>query len=108
MSALVLLLAVASWAMTPKMAAMQSALGGWGDGGKATLLEETRAELGYGLKLEWQDHEGDPYPFWHFGWSAPAKGFSKLSFDFMLLRRNETGALAVYLSEVDGDRKSVV
>lgn len=102
--ALGLVFSVCTWAMSPKMAAMQSTLGGWGDGGKATLLEEARAELGYGLRLEWQDHEGDPWPFWHFGWSAPAKGYSKLSFDFMLLERTEQGNLAIYLSEADGDR----
>lgn len=100
------ILASGAYALTPKQAAMQSAMGGWGDIGELSIVDSPTNGGPYSLKVHWTSHPDflNTSPFWVLSWAAPAKRYDTLSYDIMVERNNGKGNVGIYLTEADGDR----
>lgn len=90
--------------LTPREAAMQIAIGGWGDIGEATIVREPNNGGPYSLRIHWKDDPNTESPFWFLGWSIDIDGCDTLSLDVLAESNSGNGYMAVYLGELDGDR----
>ncbi|MEN6372230.1 MAG: hypothetical protein ABFD64_09490 [Armatimonadota bacterium] len=91
-------------AMTPRQAAMQSAISGWGTSGELAIVDTPNNGGPYSLKIHWRSNPDANDQFWVNSWAAPAKGYDTLSLDLMVAENNGKAGVAIYLSETDGDR----
>lgn len=94
----------AASALTPRQAAMQSAIDGWGDIGEAFIVDTPNNGGLYSLKFYWRCEPVTTTPFWYAGWHASAKGYDTLSLDLMIAENNGKAKVNIYLVESDGDR----
>lgn len=90
--------------LTPREAAMQIAMGGWGDIGESSIVRTPNNGGLYSLKIHWKDDPASDTPFWYLGWYASAKGYTSLSVDVLVESNNGKAEMPIYLQESDGDR----
>jgi hypothetical protein len=96
--------AAPGWALSPRQAAMQMAMGGWGDSGEAAIVDQPTAGGPYSLRVAWKDDLTTDFRMWVLGWGVRAQGYERLSFDLFVASSNGKAGMAVYLTEADGDR----
>lgn len=98
------LASVQAEALTPREAAMQVAMGGWGDAGESSIVRSPNNGGPYSLRIHWKDNPDSDTSFWFLSWYASARGYGALSLDLLVEDNNGEATLPIYLQESDGDR----